>query len=132
MIFLDTSGIYALADIDDAYHQMAIDLLQAAFDSDKSVVLHNYIIVESAALIHRRLGFGISKSFLHDIGAFAIYWVDEYLHQKAVNYLDTTKSTTVSLVDALSFEFMREHQITAFIGFDRHFENEGFLPFHLK
>ena len=51
MIFLDTSAIYALADRDDKNHQQAIRLFQEALTNRERFIVHNYILVESAALL---------------------------------------------------------------------------------
>jgi len=56
MIFLDTSGIFALADRDDAMHDRAIRMLKSAQNAREEILTHNYVLVESAALLQRRLG----------------------------------------------------------------------------
>ena len=53
-IFVDTSALYALASADDPIHDTAADLFRGLADAE--LVTHNYVIVESSALIHRRLG----------------------------------------------------------------------------
>ncbi|MHB9134172.1 MAG: type II toxin-antitoxin system VapC family toxin [Armatimonadota bacterium] len=126
MIFLDTSAIYALADRDDQYHQEALRLFQAALARDEGFVLHNYIIVESTALLQRRLGHKVATQFLQDANAFTTIWVDDELHEAARQRFDAPKSTAISFVDAMSFVVMTQHRITHFLGFDQHFAQEGF------
>lgn len=126
MIFLDTSGIYALADRDDANHDEAVRLFRMALESGETMIIHNYILVESAALLQRRLGPEIMLAFLDEAKSFKRVWIDEDLHEQAVGYLRKKSISRLSLVDALSFIIMERADISHFIGFDRHFEDAGF------
>ncbi|MDD3926383.1 MAG: PIN domain-containing protein [bacterium] len=126
MIFLDTSGIYALADRDDQYHDDAMRILNLALERNEEIVTHNYVIVESAALLQRRLGLDIAVRFLRDVHSFTIIWIDDDMHESAVEYLERENPTKVSLVDALSFHTMRNNGIDKYLGFDKHFDDAGF------
>lgn len=55
MIFLDTSVVYALADEGDPNHKRAKELFGRALEVDEDLLIHNYILVESAALLQNRL-----------------------------------------------------------------------------
>ena len=87
MIFLDSSGIYALADRDDAKHDEAVRSFQAAGRSGERFVTHSYVLVESAALIQRRLELAQALSFLREADKFIVRWVLPELHSEAVDYL---------------------------------------------
>jgi uncharacterized protein len=126
MIFLDTSGAYALADRDDEMHETAVRMFDAARDNGEEIVTHNYVLVESAALMQRRLGVGVALAFLRDARDFATMWADEEMHDEAVKLMARRKLSALSLVDALSFLIMRDKRINEFLGFDRHFEDAGF------
>ena len=54
-------------------------------------------------------------------------WVDEELHQEAVNLLLNRMDKTYSLCDAVSLILMRHRGITDALTTDRHFEQEGFV-----
>ena len=60
MIFLDTSAIYALADKADPNHADAYKKFDLALKAGEIFLLHNYVLVESAALLQARLGGKIS------------------------------------------------------------------------
>jgi predicted nucleic acid-binding protein len=126
MILLDTSAIYALADRDDENHQEAVRLYQEAIANKEGFVVHNYILVESAALLQRRLGQKIAVQFLRDAESFTIIWVDEDLHDAARKRLEAPNSAQISLVDAMSFQVMTRHRIVHCLTFDKHFAQEGF------
>lgn len=66
MIFLDTSAIYALADVADPNHKRAKTNFQQALQSDEELLVHNYILVESTALLQNRLGLEQARRFVQD------------------------------------------------------------------
>ena len=56
MIFVDTSAIFALADELDIHHQEAKRLFDALLRTERRRVTHSYVLIESMALLQRRLG----------------------------------------------------------------------------
>ena len=56
MIFVDSSAIYALADSSDDSHELAKSVLDTALQSGEELLTHNNVLLESTALIQRRLG----------------------------------------------------------------------------
>ena len=62
MIFVDSSAIYALADASDDSHELAKSILAAALESGEELLTHNYVLLESTALIQRRLGLNIAMA----------------------------------------------------------------------
>jgi len=125
VIFLDTSAVYALADRDDRNHETAVRAFTSALQRQEEFLLHNYVIVESTALLHRRLGWGAARQFVQDAAAFRVTWVDETLHREAVRRWQRRRGR-VSLVDQVSFLIMGHHGIRTFLGFDDDFTREGF------
>ena len=126
MIFLDTSAIYALADRDDENHHEAVRLYQEALTKREGFIIHNYIIVESAALLHRRLDQKIAVQFLQDAGSFTTIWIDEDIQATARKRLEAPNSSQISFVDAISFQVMTRHRLENCLTFDKHFAQEGF------
>ena len=126
MIFLDTSGVYALADVDDDNHERAVRALDIALRNGEELLAHSYILVESAALLHKRLGLKSALEFLRDAQSFRITWVSPELHHEAVAVLEKSRRSKISLVDAVSFLVMREEKAEQYLGFDRHFADQGF------
>lgn len=129
MILLDTSGIFALADRDDRYHLQATTFFQTALADHEEFFLHSYIIIESAALLQRRLGISTMLNFLQETQAFNIQWVDAALHHAAVKRLKQAPSTEISLVDMVSFTLMDIYGVSEYFGFDSHFEQAGFRQY---
>ncbi len=124
MIFVDTSALYALLDVDDAAHSEA----RAFFETGPLPLLtHNYVIVETAALVHRRLGPATARALLEDLlPALHTRWVDEELHRAALSAFLAAVRRRTSLVDWVSFEVMRREAIREAFTFDRDFSVQGF------
>ncbi len=123
--FVDTSALYALLDTDDANHQVAVHQFVSLRSED--LVTHNYVIVETAALVQRRLGLDAVARFVTDISPILrVVWIDEDLHSRAMTDVLTTGRRQVSLVDRVSFEVMRRHGVATAFAFDDDFLDEGF------
>lgn len=125
VVFVDTSAIYALANAADANHHNATVLFRSALDVGEDLLIHNYILIESAALLHRRLGWGPTSRFLRDVAKLRVRWVDDALHRAAVERFAKRRGR-VSLVDEVSFQVMREGRIDQALAFDEDFLREGF------
>jgi predicted nucleic acid-binding protein len=126
MIFLDTSAIYALADKADPNHITAYKKFDLASKSGEIFLLHNYVLVESAALLQARLGLQSALLFLEDAQAFEVEWVDLEFYEEAVKELKRIGKRGVSLVDCTSFIVMRRRSVQKVLAFDPDFEDQGF------
>ena len=129
MIFLDTSAIFALADKNDLNHEPAVDLFGRAIAGGEGFLVHNYILIESAALLQRRLNFDSAVRLLRDADAFEVHWVTSSDHLQAVNLLEERHRRHLSLVDCMSFVVMRERDTPRYLAFDDDFTREGFAAF---
>lgn len=125
VIFVDTSATYALLDADDPNHRLANDALRRHLDD--RFVTHNYVVLESIALIQRRLGLRFVRAFTDRLlPLLDVEWVDRPRHERAVADLVASRRRRVSLVDRISFDVMRENEIRTAFTFDRDFAREGF------
>ena len=129
MIFLDTSAIYAWADVADANHQAAVRRLQAILDGREEFLTHNYVLVESMALLQARLGLAAAAKLGKDAQSFVVEWVDEDLHNAGIHELERSRKRNISLVDQISFLVMRKRQVTTAFAFDPDFTSAGFRLF---
>lgn len=126
MIFLDTSAIYALADSRDENHAQALAAFGRALADREELLVHNYVVVESVALLQRRLGQGSALQLLADSRRFAVHWVSEDDHAQAAGIFAERRSRDLSFVDCVSFTVMRKRHVTLALAFDRDFVREGF------
>lgn len=125
MIFLDTSAIYALADKTDPNHANAYKKFDLALKSGETFLVHNYILVESAALLQARLGLQAAILFLKDVKSFEVDWVDQELHEEAKKDLERIEKRGISLVDCTSFVVMRRRGVKKALAFDPDFRDQG-------
>lgn len=125
MIFLDTSAIYALASRSDVNHAAARKKFAAILESGVSIVTHNYVLVESVALIQHRLGLGPATRFVNEAASFDVEWISAATHAEAARRW-MMGPPTLSFVDQVSFLLMQLRQIETAFAFDRDFAAAGF------
>lgn len=125
MMFVDTSALYALADRADRNHRRAKELFKKALQNGEELWVHNYVLVEAAALLHHRLGFVPARKFLHDASAFRIVWIDAPLHETGAAYF-SRRGKKISFVDCVSFMLMQQSGIATAFAFDEDFMKAGF------
>jgi predicted nucleic acid-binding protein len=123
--FIDTSAIYALLDADDADHEAAARWFDGP-GQDHELFTHNYVVVESAALVHRRLGAAASRALFDRLfPAIEVQFVDERLHEAALKGWLSFGRRRSSLVDWVSFELIRRRVIEQAFAFDEDFAAQG-------
>jgi predicted nucleic acid-binding protein len=124
---VDTSAFLAIVNADDPYHDSAMQTWKSLIQNNEKLLCNNYILVESIALIQRRVDMEAVSILHNDIIPFMeIEWLDESLHNAIVNLALTTNRRQVSLVDHSSFDTMRRHGISTVFSFDEHFREQGF------
>lgn len=57
-----------------------------------------------------------------------VEWVDESLHEPGLDLLLDRGRESPSLIDAVSFELMRDRGLEEAFAYDGDFEHEGFSP----
>jgi predicted nucleic acid-binding protein len=129
-VFVDTSALYAYYDADDSHHPEAVRLLQGLLGSDVPLVTTNYVLVETAALLQRRLGLAWAERLQAEAKPLLqVVWVDEALHDAAAAAGVAANQRDLSLVDCVSFQVMAALGIRHAVAFDQHFPERGFaLP----
>jgi predicted nucleic acid-binding protein len=127
VIFVDTAAFYALTDGRDPNHARARDTLGALRAADVALLTHEYVVLETTALVQRRLGLATLRRFVDDILPLAeIAWVDQSLHMEAREALLAAGRRRVSLVDWTSCLIMRRVGVRQAFTFDPDFAAEGF------
>ena len=123
LTFLDTSALLALIDVADSDHHRVADVLRR---TDDDLVTHNYVVVETEALVRRRLGAATAQRLMEVMADLAdVGWVDRQLHDRAVRRL-APRGRRASLVDGVSFAFMRDRGLGTAVAIDDDFVEEGF------
>lgn len=127
IVFADTSALYALMAADDYMHVRARLNFEYFSAHDVRLLCSSYVLVETMALVQRRLGMEAVADFQAKIQPLLdIVWADGDWHARAVQRLFACGKREVSLVDCLSFEIMEARDVRTAFTFDRHFEENGF------
>ena len=126
MTFVDSSALYAVIDDRDPNHAAAGETLRFLIDAER-LITHNYVLVESLALLQRRLGAEAARALFDGLlPVLEVEWVDRDLHHLAATAAMATGSRRASLVDWASFGLMRARGIVRAFAFDRDFAAQGF------
>lgn len=124
-VFVDTSALYALLDANEPKH--AASHAQFAQLRTTPLVSHSYVVIESVALVERRLGLGAVRDLLDELVAqLHVTYVDESIHATAVSAYLASGRRRPSVVDFTSFEVMRKLGIRTAFAVDRDFAEAGF------
>jgi predicted nucleic acid-binding protein len=124
-VFVDTSALYALLDESDSNHAVAASTFAALQGSQ--LATHAYVLVETLALVSRRLGRDAVELLLDSLLAVVdVSVVDESLHATALASFREAPSSRVSFVDRTSFAFMKVNRLHLAFAFDGDFVAAGF------
>lgn len=126
-VFVDTSSLLAVLDAGDLNHSAAKSSWEELLGGEADLVAHNYILVETSALVLRRLGLEALRVFETDIvPVLRVVWVIPEVHEAAVSAHLMAARRALSLVDCVSFEVMRRAGLRSAFAFDPHFSEFGF------
>lgn len=126
MILVDTSAFFALADRSDRFHEQATATWDRLAQAQDRLATHSFVVVETTALLHRRLSHESACRFLSFVEGLKVLPVDRALLAEGVTRFRRRSPSGLSLVDCVSFSLMRTHDINRCFTFDRHFADEGF------
>ena len=125
MVLIDTSAIFAIISPLDHFHERAAATYSDLLDRGDSLHITSYILVETAALAQRRLGFEPLKKFVQSIqGVIDIYWIDRVAHEEAWRRMVQHGGGRISLVD-WSTIVVAEQTRSIIFAFDQDFSSQG-------
>ncbi len=122
---VDTSAIFAYLDPNDLFHVEAREIYHEFLEQGDRLLANSYVLIESAALIHRRLGFGLLQEFFQSIyERWEIQWIDRRMHDAIWQRMSASSGSRLSLVD-WSVIVMAKQTGAAVFTFDSDFAGEG-------
>lgn len=125
--FADTAGLYALLAEDERDHSSAVAAWRELLSARDRILTTNYVLIETAAVIQRRLGMAALRVFHDEIApALDVIWIDEEQHRRGAEAALTAARRSLSVVDCISFHVMRQHHIPTAFTLDAHFREQGF------
>ncbi len=126
-VLVDTSALLAVLDRGDERHAPAKRIWEDMLKGDNTLVCHNYVLVETSAVLTRRIGMEAVRVFERDVvPVLRIVWVTRDVHEAAVGAHLAAGRRALSLVDCASFEVMRRTGVRTAFAFDPHFQEFGY------
>lgn len=99
-IVVDTSAFYALISAADEFHSRAEANYEVLKDRDVELWTTSYVLSETVALVHRRLGFDTLSQLLEIVESHVtVYWVGSLVHSAAMENFKAAGGRGLSLVD---------------------------------
>jgi predicted nucleic acid-binding protein len=124
-ILVDTSAIFAIISSSDEFHSRARHIYTNLLDRGDQLYTTSYILAETSALGHRRLGFEPLKASIQSIqSVWDILWVDRVTHEEVWNRIVKREGSQLSFVD-WSTIVVSENTRSAIFAFDQDFQKEG-------
>jgi predicted nucleic acid-binding protein len=126
-VFVDTSAFLAVLDRSDGRHAAARRTWLKCLGGTDTLVCHNYVLVETSAVLGRKIGMEAISTFERDVvPVLRLVWVSRDIHEAAVGAQLAAGRRGLSLVDCASFEIMRRAGIGTAFAFDPHFGEFGY------
>lgn len=126
-VFADTSALLALLSTTDENHARAKHAFANLRVRQALLLSTSYVLVETYALVGRRLGLDAVRSFRADFAPLVdVVRIDETLHNAGLDLLFNRRKRMLSLVDAVSFIVMRQRSVAEAFAIDPLFDQEGF------
>lgn len=124
-VLVDTSAIFAIISPLDQFHERAAATYTDLLDQGDSLYLTSYVLVETAALVQRRLGFEPLKLFVQAMqGNMDVIWIDRLAHEEAWRRMVQQGGNRISLVD-WSTVVVAEQTRSIIFAFDQDFSTLG-------
>ena len=128
-LFVDTSGLYALADRRDPLRSRAQGHVSACVSSGLRLVITDYVLDESCTLAKARAGSAAALRLLHLVEAsagFRLEWIGSDRFESAKAYFRKHADHEYSFTDCTSFVVMKELRLRDALTTDHHFPEAGF------
>jgi predicted nucleic acid-binding protein len=123
-IMVDTSAIYALIDRSDEWHKKAITLCKKLSTQNVDLILTNFILAETHALILSRVGHQLAREWVKNL-IWKIERVKEEDEKRAKEIIVAYQDKSFSYTDATTFAVMERLKLDVVLAFDNHFTQFG-------
>lgn len=127
-VLVDTSAFYALFSATDLFHDRARNAYELLMDREYELWTTSYTLIETVALLHRRLDFQVVSKFAEWRSSnLGVLWIDCRVHDSAWGLFVNAQGRGLSFVDWTTVVASREIDDAPVFTFDAGFANEG-LP----
>jgi predicted nucleic acid-binding protein len=128
-VFVDTSGLYALVEKNDAHHRAARRVVEKLLHGGRKLVLTDYIIDETTTLANACSGKHVAMRVLDLVEqseGIRIEWVGSLRFEATTTFFRKHADHGYSFADCTSFIVMNELELTQAMTTDKHFPQAGF------
>ena len=123
-VLWDSSAILALLDADDADHGRAVAAARLIASDRRPSFITNYIEAEAHALLVRKLGRTLARTWLLT-GGLTVVRASPDEEQRAKEILARHLDKDWTLCDAISFAVLDTRRVARAFTFDHHFRQYG-------
>lgn len=126
-VFLDTSALYALLVRTEEGHDEVVSSFLETVRAGRQLLTTNYVLVETTALLQRRIGLDAVRDFeTRIVPLLEVFWITQTVHRRAMDRLLQADRRDLSLVDCSSFLVMDTEGIRDALALDEDFSREGY------
>ncbi len=126
-LYVDTSAFLAVLDSREERHSAARAIWHQLIQTDEQLVVNNYVLVETCAVVQNRLGLPALNEFQRAAAPLLhIDWIGESGQAASLAALLVANQQRLSLVDCTSFYTIRRLGLERVFTFDQHFREQGF------
>ncbi len=128
-VFVDTSGLYALVEKNDAHHTRARRAVENLLRAGRKLVLTDYIVDETTTLAKARSGKRVAMrvlDLLEQSAGIRIEWIGSSRFEETKTFFRKHADHGYSFTDCTSFVVMNELELTEALTTDKHFREAGF------
>ncbi|MEX2124688.1 MAG: PIN domain-containing protein [Woeseia sp.] len=128
-VFVDTSGLYALIEKNDAHHTRARSAVEKLLRAGRKLVLTDYIVDETTTLAKTRSGKRVAMrvlDLLEQSAGIRIEWIGSSRFEETKTFFRKHADHGYSFTDCTSFVVMNELELTQALTTDKHFPEAGF------
>ena len=126
-IFLDTSFLFAYHNIDDAYHEKSINLVNEIANNNMNCFISDYIFDEILALLLSRVNklkaIEVCNKLINEVksGNIELKYIDNEVFLEALGIFIQFEDKEWSFTDCTSYVIIKNEGIEKAAAFDRHF-----------
>lgn len=126
-IFVDTSVLVALNNIEDPTYSRAFQISKKIFSKNLELVTSNHIISETLTILSQKVAHQTAIDFKELwVPKMEVVHIGEILEETAFEIFKKLTSKNVSFVNCTSFALMKEFGILTVFTFDKDFKKQGF------
>lgn len=124
-VLIDTSAFYALVSPTDEFYEAARRAYERLLDREQQLWTTSYVLSETYALVHRRLGLVALRPLVQTVQGFIqVVWIESGIHDEAWSRMEEAGGTGLGFVDWTTL--VAAQQLSAHIfTFDQGFAQRG-------